>query len=805
MNRNVVTLSRPARVARFTSTVIAALAWLHCAHVRCQAITVSNQWSIATTELRSYVTSTTDTERGVAFNPFATHAYIVSRNGTLKVAIVDSETGLDDGTLSVAGISGGTFALNQIGVADDGNIYAANLTTASGSPTSPFTIYRWSSEGAAPVAVFSGNPTAAAGGASIRFGDAIDVRGSGTNTEIIASTGGANATNIVAIFRPTDDTLSSFTAKIILIGGVGLADFAKGVGFGPTNTFIGKNSGNSSLRFCKYDYNAGTASVLATYTVSSALTAVNMDPVNNLIAGVATANATSPHQLIVYDLSSGSPTILYTNNFPPPATASANVVGGIDVYAGHIVAVDAKNGVQMAKIYVNTNPIPPSVVSPPPPTTIVQGGYGSMGIGATGTKPLSYRWYLGNTPVDGATNNIITFTNLLLSSAGNYTVVISNSVGAITSAPVTLTVTPSALTPVLTPIWQIAPGAVPWMANDNNQRGIAYNPAGNHLIVVSRTPTNGIYVLDADTGAFLYTMNVSGISGGTFAMNMVAASEDGEVFVANLTTDGTTTPFKIYSYFSDDVSTAPVVVYSGDPGAGTANRWGDNFDVRFTGAGVQAIAGCRNNRAVAIWDDVSITPVAAPHLLNVANADAGNFGLSVTFGEGNTFWGKSAGAALRQVQYDDAFTTAAVVRTITNYPAMDVVVCDRGNQWIGGISVETPDNVRLLNIDTTPGEPFEEDTEFFPTDNANANGTGQVRFGPNRVFALDSNNGLIAMRLWPKLHRAMSGNSMTLTWDGFHTLQASPNGNTWTNVTGAVSGYSVNVTTAPELLYRLNN
>jgi len=47
---------------------------------------------------------------------------------------------------------------------------------------------------------------------------------------------------------------------------------------------------------------------------------------------------------------------------------------------------------------------------------------------------------------------------------------------------------------------------------------------------------------------------------------------------------------------------------------------------------------------------------------------------------------------------------------------------------------------------------------------------------------------------------------LTLTWDGTHTLQATPEpGVPFTNVVGAVSGHTVDTATAGNLLYRLKD
>src|SRR4051794_25448945 len=107
-------------------------------NVGAQAInySVSNLWSISTSAGRPYLTNASATsysERGAGYNPVLNHAYIVSRAttfGGLGVAILDGDTGATLGSLSVAGVSQGTFFLSTIDVAEDGTIYAANLTTA---------------------------------------------------------------------------------------------------------------------------------------------------------------------------------------------------------------------------------------------------------------------------------------------------------------------------------------------------------------------------------------------------------------------------------------------------------------------------------------------------------------------------------------------------------------------------------------------------------------------------------------------------------------------------------------------------
>src|SRR6266567_4376942 len=57
---------------------------------------------------------TANNERGIAFGNG--HVYLVSRNGGNFIRILDPLTGADLGSLNNTGISGGTFAVNNIAV-----------------------------------------------------------------------------------------------------------------------------------------------------------------------------------------------------------------------------------------------------------------------------------------------------------------------------------------------------------------------------------------------------------------------------------------------------------------------------------------------------------------------------------------------------------------------------------------------------------------------------------------------------------------------------------------------------------------
>jgi hypothetical protein len=122
-----------------------------------------------------------NTERGFAYNPTSGNLLLVSRGaGTDRIRILDGQTGVDKGSLDLTGVTGGTFAMNMIGVADDGAIYMANL--AGNVTDGPFKIYRWANEAAVPTLAYigggAGNPTPPLAGT--RLGDSFDVIGSGS-------------------------------------------------------------------------------------------------------------------------------------------------------------------------------------------------------------------------------------------------------------------------------------------------------------------------------------------------------------------------------------------------------------------------------------------------------------------------------------------------------------------------------------------------------------------------------------------------------------------------------------------------
>jgi endonuclease/exonuclease/phosphatase family metal-dependent hydrolase len=83
---------------------------------------------------------------------------------------------------------------------------------------------------------------------------------------------------------------------------------------------------------------------------------------------------------------------------------------------------------------------PPAITAQPQNQSIYAGQTATFSVAATGTPPLNYQWRLSSTNLPEATANPFTLANVQSANAGNYSVVITNVSGSITSAAASLTV-----------------------------------------------------------------------------------------------------------------------------------------------------------------------------------------------------------------------------------------------------------------------------------------------------------------------------------------------------------------------------
>lgn len=96
-------------------------------------------------------------------------------------------------------------------------------------------------------------------------------------------------------------------------------------------------------------------------------------------------------------------------------------------------------------------PSRPIILVQPQSQTNYTGRTVTFSVSATGSMPLFYQWYFnGTNALSGQTSQVLTLTNLQLTDAGDYTVVVTNIAGAVTSQVATLTVIILAVPPIIT-------------------------------------------------------------------------------------------------------------------------------------------------------------------------------------------------------------------------------------------------------------------------------------------------------------------------------------------------------------------
>jgi parallel beta-helix repeat protein len=136
-------------------------------------------------------------------------------------------------------------------------------------------------------------------------------------------------------------------------------------------------------------------------------------------------------------------------------------------------------------------PVRPIIVSQPQDRTNVAGTTATFTLDAYGTAPLHYEWRFEGAELSGETNQALRLTRVTPSQAGDYTLVVSNAYGSITSAVVRLTV----IVPDPGPryVWQDSPDPAPpyadWAtAAHTIQEAVDVALAGDTVLV-----TNGVY------------------------------------------------------------------------------------------------------------------------------------------------------------------------------------------------------------------------------------------------------------------------------------------------------------------------
>ena len=215
-----------------------------------------------------------------------------------------------------------------------------------------------------------------------------------------------------------------------------------------------------------------TASASATLTVNAAGVApsITTQPVDLVVSNGAsasfsvTANGTAP---LSYQWFKGTSALLagtsssYTIN-----PASTNDSGTYSVIitnaAGSITSSVANLSVLL----------PPTISTAPQAITTNAGATATFTVVASGSPTLAYFWQFSGGPLTSANSSSFTIPNVQSGNQGDYSVIVSNAVGLVTSPLAHLTVQTSTGGPLQVANWQVANGTVSFDVTGPSQTNV---------------------------------------------------------------------------------------------------------------------------------------------------------------------------------------------------------------------------------------------------------------------------------------------------------------------------------------------
>ena len=297
-------------------------------------------------------------------------------------------------------------------------------------------------------------------------------------------------------------------------------------------------------------------------------------------------------------------------------------------------------------ITVLANPAP-IIVTQPQSTSLYPGQAAAIfSVTVVGNTPLSYRWFTNGSAVltdnanrIGSTSNVLTIPNPTLADSGNYTVVVTNIFGAVTSSVANLTVTPSGPplnftldfggVPVAQPIGAYWDSITNWNPNGQPASVSKYsNPGSTYEVVVGarlRTPDTTNY--SAFPGNQL-TVDGDGI------FENATLNSVGELRLKHSFIVGTNYFMKLVMN-GGQINNSGVDGTPGDTSADVAVLQGEVDIISNTPIYIESSAG--NNRSIQIDSLLTGTGTILWHNLNGTLTDGTD--LRIT-GTGNTFSGQ---------------------------------------------------------------------------------------------------------------------------------------------------------------------
>jgi alpha-tubulin suppressor-like RCC1 family protein len=232
-------------------------------------------------------------------------------------------------------------------------------------------------------------------------------------------------------------------------------------------------------------------------------------------------------------------------------------------------------------------------------TTVAHvGGGGLLKADLGGTYPLACQWYHNSSPVVGATNFWLNFTNVGLTDAGSYSLVASNSFGQVSSSPIVFNVDPSP--------YFLAPLTVQPSSLAGSSLSFPINAVGAQPLAC-QWQLNGGNLTDAS--------GVSGSESPDLLFSPAAISDSGPLTLV------VTNSFGSYTGFVAGLSVTPVMGW-GDDSSGQLQVPASVTNIVSPASGGDHNLALLGDGTLAAWGDNSYNQNAVPAGANPAVAIA---------------------------------------------------------------------------------------------------------------------------------------------------------------------------------------
>ncbi len=312
-------------------------------------------------------------------------------------------------------------------------------TTGGGGSNAVGTVFSMNTDGSGFTTLhsFSGNDGAGSQAAlvlsgNVLYGTTASGGANGNGTIFSIATNGGNFTtlyNFTARDAPHyTNGDGSFPAAPLLLSANTLYGTTVFGGTGGVGAVFSVNTNGSGFNVLHYSDIPGGLQGRAGLTLSS-----------NILYGTTAAGGTGNDGTVFsVNIDGSGYAVLHSFSAQDGANPEAGLILLVNTFYGTTAGSEVVGG--PCGTVFSFSPNAPTIIFEPQNLTITNGDSASFKVYASGAPLLSYQWQWNGTNIVGAIKATLNLTNVQYTSAGNYSVIVSNSYGAAISSNADLTV-----------------------------------------------------------------------------------------------------------------------------------------------------------------------------------------------------------------------------------------------------------------------------------------------------------------------------------------------------------------------------